>query len=101
MLSDLKNVKVSQVALGKAHTCVLTSTGAVYTAGINNKGQCGRGPALGQGTGKDGKNANITGKESVSPDDVCCNSGDGGSAAAAQLMGALISEGVLQTLVFD
>lgn len=28
--------------MGKAHTCVLTKTGEVWTFGVNNKGQCGR-----------------------------------------------------------
>jgi len=39
---DLKDVVVSQVALGKAHAVALTNKGHVYTFGINNKGQCGR-----------------------------------------------------------
>lgn len=28
--------------MGKAHTCVLTKSGEVWTFGVNNKGQCGR-----------------------------------------------------------
>lgn len=28
--------------MGKAHTCVLTKNGEVWTFGVNNKGQCGR-----------------------------------------------------------
>lgn len=28
--------------MGKAHTCVLTKIGEVWTFGVNNKGQCGR-----------------------------------------------------------
>ena len=31
-----------QVALGKAHLVVLSECGKVWTAGVNNKGQCGR-----------------------------------------------------------
>ncbi|XP_038063242.1 E3 ubiquitin-protein ligase MYCBP2-like [Patiria miniata] len=94
LYTELKNVKVTQVALGKAHTCILTSSGAVHTAGINNKGQCGRGPALGHGAGKDGKNANMAQKEAVSPEDVCGNGGgEGANVAAAQLMRTLIAEG--------
>lgn len=95
LLTDLKNVRVTGVALGKAHTCILTNNGIVYTMGINNKGQCGRGPSLGQGTGKDGKNANIAGKEAVSPDDVCGNGvqPQGGESAVAQFMGRLVTEG--------
>jgi E3 ubiquitin-protein ligase MYCBP2 len=41
-VTDLKDVVVTQVALGKAHTVALTSKGQIYTFGINNKGQCGR-----------------------------------------------------------
>lgn len=41
-VSDLKEVHVSVVALGKAHTVALTNKGHIYTFGINNKGQCGR-----------------------------------------------------------
>ncbi|GLH12984.1 Probable E3 ubiquitin-protein ligase HERC2 [Gryllus bimaculatus] len=42
LVSDLKDVHIAQVALGKAHAVVLTNKGHVYTFGINNKGQCGR-----------------------------------------------------------
>lgn len=41
-MTSLKEVDVRKVALGKAHSVVLTSKGHVYTFGINNKGQCGR-----------------------------------------------------------
>lgn len=41
-MTDLKGHFVTQVAMGKAHTCVLTKTGEVWTFGVNNKGQCGR-----------------------------------------------------------
>ena len=41
-VTDLKDVIATQIALGKAHTVVLTDRGQVYTFGINNKGQCGR-----------------------------------------------------------
>lgn len=41
-VTELKDVIVSQVALGKAHAVVLSNKGHVYTYGINNKGQCGR-----------------------------------------------------------
>lgn len=41
-VSDLKGHFVTQVAMGKAHTCVLTKNGEVWTFGVNNKGQCGR-----------------------------------------------------------
>lgn len=33
---------MTQVAMGKAHTCVLMKNGEVWTFGVNNKGQCGR-----------------------------------------------------------
>ena len=42
LVTELKDVVVTQVALGKAHAVVLTNKGHVYTHGINNKGQCGR-----------------------------------------------------------
>lgn len=41
-MTDLKGHFVTQVAMGKAHTCVLTKSGEVWTFGVNNKGQCGR-----------------------------------------------------------
>ena len=41
-VTDLKDVSVTAIALGKAHAVALTSKGQVYTFGINNKGQCGR-----------------------------------------------------------
>lgn len=41
-VTELKNLQIVQVALGKAHAVALTSKGIVYTFGINNKGQCGR-----------------------------------------------------------
>ncbi|KAF4109316.1 hypothetical protein G5714_010389 [Onychostoma macrolepis] len=41
-VADLKGHFVTQVAMGKAHTCVLTKSGEVWTFGVNNKGQCGR-----------------------------------------------------------
>lgn len=41
LITALKNIVVTQVSLGKAHTVVLTSRGHVYTFGISNKGQCG------------------------------------------------------------
>ncbi|XP_058809373.1 E3 ubiquitin-protein ligase MYCBP2-like [Phymastichus coffea] len=42
LVPDLKDVCVVNVALGKAHTAVLTNKGHLYTFGINNRGQCGR-----------------------------------------------------------
>ena len=42
LVTDLKDVHVTQVSLGKAHAVALTNKGQVYTFGINNKGQCGR-----------------------------------------------------------
>ncbi|XP_029113894.1 E3 ubiquitin-protein ligase MYCBP2 isoform X4 [Scleropages formosus] len=41
-VTDLKGHFVTQVAMGKAHTCVLTKGGELWTFGVNNKGQCGR-----------------------------------------------------------
>lgn len=42
LVKDLKNAKIVQVALGKAHAIALSVKGHVYSFGINNKGQCGR-----------------------------------------------------------
>ncbi|XP_055893471.1 E3 ubiquitin-protein ligase MYCBP2-like isoform X4 [Biomphalaria glabrata] len=42
LVTDLRDVQVANVCLGKAHAVVLTSKGQVYTFGVNNKGQCGR-----------------------------------------------------------
>lgn len=42
VVTDLSDVHVVHVSLGKAHAVVLTNKGQVYTFGINNKGQCGR-----------------------------------------------------------
>lgn len=41
-ITELKDIPIVQVALGKAHTVTLSNKGHVYTFGINNKGQCGR-----------------------------------------------------------
>ncbi|XP_069061346.1 E3 ubiquitin-protein ligase MYCBP2 isoform X10 [Pleurodeles waltl] len=42
LVTDLKGHFVTQVAMGKAHTCALTKNGEVWSFGVNNKGQCGR-----------------------------------------------------------
>ncbi|XP_077200064.1 E3 ubiquitin-protein ligase MYCBP2 isoform X19 [Paroedura picta] len=42
LVTDLKGHFATQVAMGKAHTCVLMKNGEVWTFGVNNKGQCGR-----------------------------------------------------------
>ncbi|XP_076245488.1 MYC binding protein highwire [Calliopsis andreniformis] len=42
IVTDLKDVSVVHVSLGKAHAAALTNKGHLYTFGINNKGQCGR-----------------------------------------------------------
>nr|XP_033805293.1 E3 ubiquitin-protein ligase MYCBP2 isoform X3 [Geotrypetes seraphini] len=42
LVTDLKGHLVTQVAMGKAHTCTLMKNGEVWTFGVNNKGQCGR-----------------------------------------------------------
>ena len=41
LVTALKGVFVTQVALGKAHALVLGNKGNVYSFGISNKGQCG------------------------------------------------------------
>ena len=42
LIGELRDVRVTHVALGKAHVVALSSRGHVYTFGMNNKGQCGR-----------------------------------------------------------
>lgn len=42
LVTDLKNLHITQVALGKAHAVAVSNKGHLYTFGINNKGQCGR-----------------------------------------------------------
>uniref|UniRef100_T1JCF5 RCR-type E3 ubiquitin transferase n=1 Tax=Strigamia maritima TaxID=126957 RepID=T1JCF5_STRMM len=42
IVTDLKDVHATQVAVGKAHVIVLSNEGKIYSFGINNKGQCGR-----------------------------------------------------------
>ena len=41
-MTDLLGMPVSQVAMGRSHTAVLTQHGVVYTFGNNSFGQCGR-----------------------------------------------------------
>lgn len=54
LVTDLKDVAVSQVSLGKAHVVALTTEGQVYTFGINHRGQCGREFAAYPSSSKDG-----------------------------------------------
>ncbi|CAG0913072.1 unnamed protein product [Notodromas monacha] len=42
LVTDLKHVKIVEVAMGKAHVVAIGSDGALYTFGMNNRGQCGR-----------------------------------------------------------
>ena len=42
-VTDLKDTTVINISLGKAHAVALSDKGHVYTFGMNNKGQCGRG----------------------------------------------------------
>lgn len=52
---------MTQVAMGKAHTCVLMKNGEVWTFGVNNKGQCGRDTgSMSQGGKGEGPRFNIT-----------------------------------------
>ncbi|KAL3880398.1 hypothetical protein ACJMK2_032642, partial [Sinanodonta woodiana] len=75
-VTDLKDVLVAQIALGKAHAVALTNKGQIYTYGINNKGQCGR--DFTPGAAKDAPINNVTmaeEEEEVDMDDVMCQSG--------------------------
>nr|XP_054754619.1 LOW QUALITY PROTEIN: E3 ubiquitin-protein ligase MYCBP2-like [Lytechinus pictus] len=47
LVTELKGTPIKEVALGKAHVCALTTSGQLYTFGISNKGQCGRGVIAG------------------------------------------------------
>ena len=42
IVTGLLGVPVSQVAMGRSHTCLLTQHGTIYTFGNNTYGQCGR-----------------------------------------------------------
>ena len=42
LVSSLRGVVVTHIAMGKAHSVIKTADGLVYTMGMNNKGQCGR-----------------------------------------------------------
>ncbi|KAK4298747.1 hypothetical protein Pmani_028926 [Petrolisthes manimaculis] len=42
LVTELRDVHATGVALGKAHALALTNKGHIYSFGINNKGQCGR-----------------------------------------------------------
>ncbi|XP_070552183.1 E3 ubiquitin-protein ligase MYCBP2-like isoform X2 [Ptychodera flava] len=42
LVTEVQDCHVKNISLGKAHGAILTSSGDVYTFGINNKGQCGR-----------------------------------------------------------
>ena len=52
-VTDLKDVTIAQIGLGKAHAVALSNKGRLYTFGINNKGQCGR--EFHPGGAKDGR----------------------------------------------
>ena len=41
-MSALNDVHVSEVAMGRAHIVVRSADGRIWTAGVNNRGQCGR-----------------------------------------------------------
>ncbi|XP_071483934.1 E3 ubiquitin-protein ligase MYCBP2-like [Diadema antillarum] len=72
LVTDLKGVPIKEVALGKAHVCALTTSGQLYTFGISNKGQCGRGALPGQ-PAKDGamaEGAAIATEEDVEEEEV-------------------------------
>jgi alpha-tubulin suppressor-like RCC1 family protein len=52
-VTDLKDVAVMSITLGKAHAVALTNDGQIYTFGLNNKGQCGR--DVSPGASKEGR----------------------------------------------
>ncbi|CAE1311211.1 MYCBP2 [Acanthosepion pharaonis] len=74
-VTDLKDVIISQISLGKAHAVTLTNKGLVYTFGINNKGQCGR--DYSPGATKEGS-SNVTMAEEEDegePEEIVCPQG--------------------------
>ncbi|XP_076446720.1 E3 ubiquitin-protein ligase MYCBP2-like isoform X7 [Babylonia areolata] len=74
-VTDLKDVMVTQVALGKAHTVALTAKGQIFTFGINNKGQCGR-DFTQTGVRETGNNVTMTEEEDDNEgDDQICPPG--------------------------
>lgn len=64
LVTDLKEVHVVAVSLGKAHAAVLTNKGHVYTFGINNKGQCGR-DFVASGSGSSSSSASREGERII------------------------------------
>lgn len=52
-VTDLLDQHISKVGLGKAHCVALNSKGQIFTFGLNNKGQCGRGASSSISKGKD------------------------------------------------
>ncbi|XP_064637403.1 E3 ubiquitin-protein ligase MYCBP2-like isoform X3 [Lineus longissimus] len=74
-VTDLKDVAVMTITLGKAHAVALTNDGQIYTFGLNNKGQCGRDVSL--GASKEASN-NVTmadEEEDIEVDDLICAPG--------------------------
>ena len=43
LLGGSKLLDVASISIGKAHVIILTKKGQIYSFGLNNKGQCGRG----------------------------------------------------------
>ena len=83
----IKEGKVVNVALGKAHGVALTDKGIVYTFGINNKGQCGRDGTSFSNTTKSSGTANSSAKPvfSIDPVDDEVESEDSCTAADSKL----------------
>ncbi|XP_048243746.1 E3 ubiquitin-protein ligase MYCBP2-like isoform X7 [Haliotis rufescens] len=74
-VTDLKDVVVTQIGLGKAHAVALTNKGQIFTYGINNKGQCGRdfNPGASRETSSNVMMAEE--EEEVENDDALCGPG--------------------------
>ncbi|KAJ8666974.1 hypothetical protein QAD02_008636, partial [Eretmocerus hayati] len=66
MVSDLKDVHIVSISLGKAHAAILTDKGHLYTFGINNRGQCGRDFSAAHSSNKE---INVTAMETNIGDD--------------------------------
>lgn len=55
-VTDLLEQHITKVALGKAHCVALNGKGQIFTFGLNNKSQCGRG---GSAKGKENIASNV------------------------------------------
>ena len=60
IMPNFLGLPVETVAMGKGHFVVLLKSGAIYTFGLNNKGQCGRCYVRGTTSKQEGKKTRLT-----------------------------------------